>query len=84
MPENDINAIAIRPAEMKVMPSPLRPLGASEYFIFSVIPAKATIASIQPKPAPKPYTTDSPKLYSRCAINETAPKIAQFTVISGR
>ena len=45
------------------------------------MPAKATIAKSQPKPAPKPYTTDSPKLYSRCAINDTAPKIAQFTVI---
>ena len=54
IPEKDMKPSAIRPAVMKVMPRPRRPSGTSEYFIFSRIPAIATIASIQPAPEPTP------------------------------
>ncbi len=54
IPEKDMKPSAIRPAVMKVMPRPRRPSGTSEYFIFSRIPASATIASIQPAPEPTP------------------------------
>lgn len=54
IPEKDMKPSAIRPAVMKVMPRPRRPSGTSEYFIFSRIPAIATMASIQPAPDPTP------------------------------
>ena len=38
---------------MKVAPKPFNPSGISEYFNFSLIPARITIASAQPKPAPR-------------------------------
>lgn len=60
-PENDIKPSAIRPV-VKVIPNPRRPAGTFAYFIFSRMPAIATIASIQPIPEPKPYTMDSGKL----------------------
>ena len=51
-PEKHINAIAIRPTVMNVIPNPRRGLGTSVYAIFSLIAAKHTMASSQPKPAP--------------------------------
>ena len=74
----------IRPTVIKVMPSPCNPSGMSLYFNFSRMPASATIASAQPTPAPNPNTALSPKSRLRSTIRSEAPKIAQFTVISGR
>ena len=49
-----MKAIAISPAEMKVMPRPCNPAGTSLYFNFSRMPARAMIASAQPAPLPIP------------------------------
>ena len=46
-PEKHINANAINPTVMNVIPIPCKGLGTSLYSIFSLIPAKATIACIQ-------------------------------------
>ena len=51
---NAMNAMAMRPAVMKVMPSPRKAGGTSLYFIFSRIPAMATMARAQPAPLAKP------------------------------
>ena len=53
-PEKDIKPSAISPVVIKVIPNPRKPAGTLAYFIFSRIPAIATIASIQPMPEPKP------------------------------
>ena len=53
-PEKDIKPSAINPVVIKVIPNPRKPAGTLAYFIFSRIPAIATIASIQPMPEPKP------------------------------
>jgi hypothetical protein len=54
MPEKAMKPIAIKPVPMKVMPSPCRPAGMSEYLSFSRMPASAVIASAQPTPVPMP------------------------------
>ena len=54
MPEKDMKPNAIRPAVMKVMPSPRRAGGTSEYFIFSRMAAISTMASAQLMPEPRP------------------------------
>ena len=64
-PTSDVNEMLrgrVSGLQVDVAGGTLRPGGTSEYFIFSRIPASATIASIQPIPEPKPYTTDSAKL----------------------
>ena len=48
------------------------------------MPAIATIASAHPKPPPNPKDNDWLKLYSFVIINNDPPRIAQFTVISGK
>ena len=62
IPPKDMNAKAIRPTVMNVMPNPLSPSGTSLYFIFSRIPASAAIARAQPTPDPNPNTQLSEKL----------------------
>ena len=47
---NVMNAIAMRPTVMKVIPSPRRAAGTLEYAIFSLIAARVTIARNQPIP----------------------------------
>ena len=54
IPPNDINPKLIRPTIKNVIPKPWSPSGMSEYFSFSLIPAKTTIAIAQPTPAPSP------------------------------
>ena len=56
-----------------------------EYLIFSLIAAIPTIASIQPIPEPSPYDNDCPKEEkSFSCMKRLAPRMAQFTAISGR
>ena len=59
MPIKPINAIAISPVSINVIPSPLKGAGTFEYRIFSVIDANVTIASNQPTPEPAAYTVAS-------------------------
>ena len=54
MPIKLINAIAIKPVIIKVIPRPLNEAGTFEYVIFSLIDAKATIARSHPIPEPNP------------------------------
>ncbi len=79
-----MKANAISPTIMNVIPNPRRPGGTLLYFSFSRIPASATIANAQPNPDAKPNSTLCTKLYSRSTMNSEPPRIAQFTVISGR
>ena len=61
-----INAIAIKPVNMKVIPNPRNGAGTFEYRIFSLIAEIAMIASAQPTPEPSPNTVAWPRLgYSR-------------------
>ena len=52
----------MRPVINMVMPRPLSPFGTFEYFNFSLIAARATIARKKPVPDPKPYTAASAKV----------------------
>ena len=80
-----MNAIAIRPTVMNVMPMPLRAAGTFEYDIFYLMAASVTIARNQPIPEPRAYTVASPTLTkSFCCMKSAPPRIAQFTAISGR
>ena len=80
-----MNAIAIRPTVMNVMPMPLRAAGTFEYDIFSLMAARVTMARNQPRPEPSENTAASPRLEkSRCCMNREPPRIAQFTAMSGR
>ena len=54
IPPNDIKPKLIKPTIKNVTPKPCNPSGISEYFNFSLIPAKTTIAIAQPTPAPRP------------------------------
>ena len=49
---NVMNAMAIRPTVMNVIPIPLRGAGTFEYDIFSLMAARVTIARYQPIPEP--------------------------------
>lgn len=79
-----MNANPIKPVMMNAIPKPLKGAGTSEYFNFSLMAAKATIAKKKPKPLPIPNTVLSIKLYSLEIINKVPPKIEQFTVIKGK
>lgn len=79
-----IKASPISPVSKNAIPSPLSGPGTSLYLIFSRIAAMAMMAKNQPNPPPKPNATDSEKLYSFDTINSDPPKMAQFTVISGK
>lgn len=79
-----MNAKPIKPVMIKAIPSPLRGAGTSEYLIFSLMAAKATMAKKKPKPLPIPNTVLSIKLYSFEIINKVPPKMEQFTVIRGK
>ena len=48
-----MNAIAIKPTVMKVIPRPRKGLGTSEYCIFSRMAARPTMANAQPIPEPR-------------------------------
>ena len=61
-PPKDMKPRDIKPVTMKVIPSPSRPSGTSEYLSFSRMPARATMASAQPTPEPAPNATLSAKL----------------------
>ena len=50
---NVINAMAIRPTVMNVIPIPFKGAGTLEYDIFSLIAANVTIARYQPIPEPR-------------------------------
>ena len=52
MPMKVMNAMAIRPTVMNVMPMPLSAGGTFEYCIFYLIAASVTIARNQPIPDP--------------------------------
>lgn len=84
MPEKPIKAIAINPVIIKVIPGPCRPLGIGAFSSFFLIPAKATIAKVQPRPEPILNAIDWIKVYSRIIMNKDTPRIAQFTVIKGK
>lgn len=90
-----MNAIAIKPTVMNVIPSPCNGRGTSVYAIFSRIAASATIANVQPIPELKAYTNASPipliacelvsgSMSMRCCMNRLAPIMAQLTAINGR
>lgn len=80
-----MNAIAISPVIIKVIPNPFNGAGTCAYLILSLIAAKPTIASNQPIPLPSEKENTSPILaYSLCCINNDAPMIAQFTAINGK
>ena len=85
IPEKHINAIAIKPTVMNVIPNPFKGAGTLEYDNFSCIAAKLTIANNQPIPDPKAYTEAYPILGNAFScINKDPPKIAQFTAIRGK
>lgn len=67
-----------------VIPSPFSPLGILEYFNLKRMAAIVTIAKANPAPELNPKTVDSPNVYPRSAINNDAPRMEQFTAISGR
>ena len=80
-----MNAIAISPVIIKVIPNPFNGAGMCAYLTRSLIAANPIMASNQPIPLPKEKDITSPMLaYSLCCINKDAPIIAQFTAISGR
>lgn len=79
-----MNASAIKPAVMNVIPNPRKAGGISEYFSFSRIAAINTIATAQLKPEPIPYTTLCGKLNFFSTISSEPARIAQLTVINGR
>lgn len=79
-----MKAKPIKPVMMNAIPKPLKGAGTFEYFIFSLMAAKATIAKKKPKPLPMPKTVLSTKLYSLEIMNKVPPNIEQFTVINGK
>ena len=79
-----MNAMAINPTTINVIPNPLNPTGTLLYFIFSLIPAKAMTANAKPIPEPKPNTTLSGNVYDLSTIKSDPPSIAQFTAIKGK
>lgn len=84
IPIKPIKAIPINPVRIKAIPKPRRGAGIAAVLSFSRIAANAIIAKAHPTPAPIPKAVDCPKLYSRDTINKEAPRIEQFTVMSGR
>ena len=42
------------------------------------------MASAQPRPEPNPKTADSPRFRPRSTMRSDAPRMAQFTAMSGR
>ena len=66
------------------MPKPFNPSGIFEYRNLKRIAAIVTIAKAKPTPELNPNTTDSGKSYALSLIKIEAPKIEQFTVISGK
>ena len=90
-----MNAIAMRPTVMNVMPSPRSGFGTSLYAIFSRMAASPTMASVQPIPEPSAYAMESHTLpmacedvagsrRMRCCMKRDAPMMAQFTAMRGR
>ena len=85
IPEKLIKPIAINAVTIKVIPSPFSGPGTWEYYSFSLMAARPTIASSHPIPDPKPYAVAMPTLAkSRCCMKSDPPRMAQFTAISGR
>lgn len=80
-----MNAMAIKPVKINVIPKPLSGPGIFEYRNFSRMADSATIARNHPTPEPNPKTVASPKVaYSRSCINSAPPKIEQLTAIRGK
>ena len=80
-----MNAIAINPTTINVIPKPFRGAGTCEYAIFSLIAANPTIATRKPNPDPIAKTDASlMEVKLRCCINKEPPMIAQFTAIKGK
>ena len=76
--------MAIRPAVTNTIGIPLNEGDISLYSIFSLRPAKITIAIVNPIAVPNALTIDWIKLYSFWTLIITIPRTAQFVVISGR
>ena len=69
-----MNAIAISPVIIKVIPNPFNGAGMCAYLTRSLIAANPIMASNQPIPLPKENDITSPMLaYSLCCINKDAP-----------
>ena len=66
IPEKPKNAIDISPAVTITIGIPCQDSGMSLYSIFSRIPARITIAIVNPIEIPRPYTTDCKILYPYC------------------
>lgn len=84
MPEKLKNAMAISPVIIIAIPNPCNGSGIFEYLNRSLIAANKTIDKKKPIPVPVENTSVSEKLYSLSCIKSDAPKIEQFTVISGK
>lgn len=84
MPLKPMNAIAMKPAIISVIPGPSKAGGILAVRSFVRIPLIATIAKNHPIPLPIPKSRLVMKVYSRITMNKLAPKIAQFTVMSGK
>ena len=87
-PENPRKETDVKEAAIRVEGRPLRPSGISAVSSLERTPAKISIATIKPTPAPKELTIESAK---ECSIppnlsrlRRTTPKTAQLVVIRGR
>jgi len=58
IPENPINAMAIKPAVMSAMGVPLNDGGGFENCILALTPAKMSIAIVKPTPDAQPNITE--------------------------
>lgn len=79
-----MNAMAMNPAITKAIPGPSNPGGILAFFSFCLMPAIAMMAMNHPIPLPSPKKKEVSRVYSLMTMKRLTPRIAQFTVISGR
>lgn len=84
MPIKLMNAMPISPVSRNAIPNPRNAGGTALYLIFSRMAAITTMATINPTPEPKPKVVACTMLYSLATMNRAPPRMAQFTVMSGR
>ena len=82
-PPRPMKASDISPAVIKPMAEPLSGTGTSATLMRSRIAANSINTSEKPSAAPKPYITDSKKLFCSCTLIRATPSTAQLVVISG-